>query len=48
MRDRHLFESVLTLGSEPEGDTPEEFARFIRDDMAQWSKLMKDMGIVPE
>src|SRR5256886_1714771 len=31
---------MLDLGSDPAGDTPEEFARFIRADQAKWSKLM--------
>ncbi len=38
----------MLLGSEPDGDTPDEFARFIQDDMAKWSKLMKERGITPE
>jgi tripartite-type tricarboxylate transporter receptor subunit TctC len=48
LAQKDVVHQMLTLGSEPEGDTPEEFARFIRDDMAKWSRLMKDMGIVPE
>jgi tripartite-type tricarboxylate transporter receptor subunit TctC len=36
------------LGAEPAGDTPDEFARFIRDDQAKWSQLMKERGIAPE
>jgi tripartite-type tricarboxylate transporter receptor subunit TctC len=41
-------EKMLGLGADPEGNTPEEFARFIRDDQAKWSKLMKEAGIMPE
>jgi len=41
-------EKMLGLGAEPAGNTPEEFARFIRDDQAKWSKLMKEAGIMPE
>jgi tripartite-type tricarboxylate transporter receptor subunit TctC len=33
-------EKMQALGAEPAGNTPEEFARFIRDDQAKWSKLM--------
>jgi tripartite-type tricarboxylate transporter receptor subunit TctC len=43
VRDR-----LLSLGSEPEGNSPEQFANFIRDDMAKWAKLMKERGIKPE
>jgi len=41
-------EKMLGLGADPAGDTPEEFARFIRRDQAKWSKLMKEAGITPE
>jgi len=39
---------MLGLGAEPAGNTPEEFARFIHDDQAKWSKLMKEAGIKAE
>src|SRR5712691_8890537 len=41
-------ERMLVLGAEPAGNTPEEFARFIRGDQAKWSKLMKEAGITSE
>src|SRR5947199_5448890 len=41
-------EKMLGLGAEPEGNTPEEFARFIRGDQAKWSKLVKEAGIKAE
>jgi tripartite-type tricarboxylate transporter receptor subunit TctC len=41
-------EKMLGLGAEPAGNTPEEFARFIRGDQAKWSRLMKDAGITPD
>jgi tripartite-type tricarboxylate transporter receptor subunit TctC len=42
---REVRERILGLGSEVSGNTPEEFARFIREDQAKWSKLMKEAGI---
>jgi len=48
LAQKDVRERMLALGSEPEGGTPEEFARFIKDDMAKWSRLMKEMGITPE
>jgi tripartite-type tricarboxylate transporter receptor subunit TctC len=36
------------VGAEPSGNTPEEFARFIHDDQAQWTKLMKERGIAAQ
>ena len=41
-------EKMLGLGADPAGNTPEEFARFIRSDQAKWSKLMKEAGIQAE
>jgi len=41
-------EKMLGLGADPAANAPEEFARFIRDDQAKWSKLMKEAGITPE
>ena len=46
--EREVRERMETLGAEPAGNTPEEFARFIRDDQAKWSKLMREAGIKPE
>ena len=49
LAEREVREKMLGLGADPSGDTPEEFARFIRDDQAKWSKLMKEAGItVPQ
>jgi tripartite-type tricarboxylate transporter receptor subunit TctC len=45
LAEREVRERMLGLGADPSGDTPEEFARFIRDDQAKWSKLMKEAGI---
>jgi len=41
-------EKMLGLGAEPAGNTPEEFARFIRSDQAKWSRLMKEAGTTPD
>ena len=45
---REVRERMLGLGSDPAGNTPEEFARFIREDQAKWSKLMKEAGIAAD
>ena len=41
-------QKLQIAGAEPAGDTPQEFARFIHDDQAKWSKLMKERGIASE
>ncbi|MEQ1519069.1 MAG: tripartite tricarboxylate transporter substrate binding protein [Usitatibacteraceae bacterium] len=46
MKDVH--DRLLALGSEPEGNTPEQFAAFIRHDMEKWARLIKELGIKPE
>jgi len=46
LAEREVHEKMVGLGADPSGDTPDEFARFIRDDQAKWSKLMKEAGIV--
>ncbi len=46
--DRELRKRASDLGAYIVGDAPDEFARFIRDDQAKWSKLMREAGIKPE
>ena len=41
-------QKMLALGAEPAGNSPAQFASFIRDDMAKWAKLMAERGIHPE
>ena len=35
-------------GLDPVGGTPEEFGRFIRSEIAKWSKIAKDVGAKAE
>ena len=39
---------MLDLGLEPGGNTPEEFAAFVRADIARWSKVVKNAGVRTE
>jgi tripartite-type tricarboxylate transporter receptor subunit TctC len=48
LAEPEVRQKMLALGAEPSGNSPEQFARFIRDDMAKWSKLMAERGIKPE
>jgi tripartite-type tricarboxylate transporter receptor subunit TctC len=48
LSERDVRERMQALGADPAGNTPDEFARFIRADQAKWSKLMKEAGIKPE
>ena len=48
LADPDLRKKAADLGADIVGNTPQEFARFIRDDQAKWSKLMREAGIKPE
>jgi tripartite-type tricarboxylate transporter receptor subunit TctC len=45
LADKEVRSRMQALGAEPGGGSPEGFASFIHDDMAKWSKLMKEAGI---
>jgi tripartite-type tricarboxylate transporter receptor subunit TctC len=48
LADREVRNRMQALGADPGGNTPEEFASFIREDQAKWAKLMREAGIKPE
>jgi tripartite-type tricarboxylate transporter receptor subunit TctC len=48
LAEADVKQRMLVLGAEPSGDTPRQFAAFIHDDQAKWSRLMKERGIAPE
>lgn len=48
LADPDVRTRMQALGADPSGNTPDEFARFIRDDQAKWAKLMREAGIKPE
>jgi tripartite-type tricarboxylate transporter receptor subunit TctC len=48
LADREVRSRMRASGADPSGNTPDEFARFIRADQAKWAKLMREAGIKPE
>jgi len=38
-------QELAALGAEPVGDTPEEFAAFLRAEMARWGNIIREKGI---
>ena len=38
-------EKLLAMGSDPVGDTPEEFAAYIREELERWGKVIKENKI---
>lgn len=41
-------EKLLGAGLEPIGGSPDQFGRFINDEIDKWSKIAKDVGAKPE
>jgi tripartite-type tricarboxylate transporter receptor subunit TctC len=39
-----LKDRLAALGAEPQPMTPDEFGRFVRDDIAKWAKVVKESG----
>jgi len=48
LNDPEVKQRMLALGAEPSGNTPAQFAAFIRADQAKWSKLMRERNITVE
>jgi tripartite-type tricarboxylate transporter receptor subunit TctC len=48
LADAEMRARMHALGADPSGNTPDQFARFIREDQAKWGKLMREAGIKPE
>ena len=36
-----MKDKLLAMGADPVGTTPEEFGRFIQDEVTRWGKLIK-------
>ena len=45
LRTKATRDSFTRLGAETLESTPEEFARFLREDLAKWTKVVRDAGI---
>lgn len=48
LQDATVKERFLNSGADPVGNTPEEFAVVIRNDMAKWAKVVKAAGLTPQ
>jgi tripartite-type tricarboxylate transporter receptor subunit TctC len=45
LSEPEVKEKMLAAGAEPSPTTPEQFGRFVRAEMAKWTRLMKERGI---
>jgi tripartite-type tricarboxylate transporter receptor subunit TctC len=43
-----VLQRLATLGSEPAPSTPAQFAAFVVEDRARWSRVVKAVGLKPE
>ena len=48
LRTPEMKAKMVGEGAEVVANTPEEFAAFLRDETASWTKVVKDAGIKPE
>ncbi len=48
IKEPEFVKRMATLGQEMIGGTPEEFARFLRDDIARYQRLAQAAGLTPE
>ena len=44
LRETEVRERLAREGAEPVGNSPAEFAGFIRSEIAKWSKVVRDTG----
>lgn len=45
LRAPKVKDALVSVGAEPVGNTPEEFARFLRDEMVKWAKVVKAASV---
>ena len=37
-------QQLISQGADPETNTPEEFAKYVKSEMAKWGKVVRDTG----
>ena len=48
LKEGDVAEKLVEFGIIPEGGSPESMGEFLRQEHVRWSKLVKDIGVVPE
>jgi tripartite-type tricarboxylate transporter receptor subunit TctC len=48
LKDRELRAQIIKIGIDPLGDTPDEFAAFLRKELPIWKQRAADAGLKPE
>ena len=44
LKQPDMRERIVSDGSEPVGNTPEEFTQYMHADLVKWAKVVKDSG----
>ncbi len=45
LKDPALSRSIVVAGADPQGGSPEEMARYLRAEIAKWTKVIKDANL---
>jgi tripartite-type tricarboxylate transporter receptor subunit TctC len=48
LQSADVRERLLGLGAQPVGSSPEEFARFARDEVAKWAKVIRSANVTAQ
>jgi tripartite-type tricarboxylate transporter receptor subunit TctC len=48
LRHPDITSKLGALGADVAPSSPEDFARFVREEIARWAKVVKAIGIKPE
>ena len=48
IREPEFAKRIATLGQDMIGGTPEDFAKFLNDDIARYQRLTQAAGLTPE
>jgi tripartite-type tricarboxylate transporter receptor subunit TctC len=43
-----LQQRLISQGADPLTGSPDAFARYVRDEVSKWSKVVRDAGVKPE
>lgn len=47
LRDPEVKDAFLQAGAEPVGSSPQEFAKYMREDLVKWNEIFREAGIQP-
>ncbi|MBI3938216.1 MAG: tripartite tricarboxylate transporter substrate binding protein [Betaproteobacteria bacterium] len=48
LRSPDVADAITRQGADPLGSTPEEFERYMKAEIAKWTKVIRDAGVRPE